>query len=440
MRALWRAVLVLGVILSLAFAASAQAECVVPPSGHWSGTFAGSLSGTWESMVTFTVTEPVSATAEISGSVTTTGTPEAGTLSGIVECGVAHESILYHPSGIVEEVTGTLTHNTEAFGDWEVGVLGSSGTWNGSIYAAGESEGTQPGVVELRNPPGSEASSLSIEPVNPALLPAGVVAPAGAVSFSLGEVAHAGTIDVTLELPAGSEPTAVYKWTGSEYRLYPAEKVKISGNEITLELTDNEAPWDEDPALGVIRDPVVPVHAQPGTPPTVGKIAPSHGHAEGGKTVKITGTGFTGVTRVKFGSADATSVTVNSPTSLTATSPAGINGTVDVAVWNASGGSPTSSADQFRYEGPVITNLNPDFGSTGGGTTITVRGAGFEPGATAFKFGTVAAASVSCASTSACTVVAPAAKKSKAGAVDVTVTAGAKKSKKRPPADQFTYN
>ena len=47
---------------------------------------------------------------------------------------------------------------------------------------------------------------------------------------------------------------------------------------------------------------------------------------------------------------------------------------------------------------------------------------------------------MSCASTSACTVVAPAAKKGKAGAVDVTVTAGAKKSKKRPPADQFTYN
>ena len=245
-----------------------------------------------------------------------------------------------------------------------MGALDSRGTWNGSIYAAGESEGTQPGVVDLRNPAGSEASSLSIEPVNPALLPAGVVAPAGAVSFSLGEVAHGGTIDVTLELPAGSEPTAVYKWTGSEYRLYPAEKVKISGDEITLELTDNEAPWDEDPELGVIRDPVVPVHAQPGTPPTVSKVAPSHGRAEGGKAVKITGTGFSGVTRVKFGSADATNVTVNSPTSLTATSPAGINGTVDVTVWNASGGSPTSSADEFRFEGPVITNLNPDFGST----------------------------------------------------------------------------
>jgi hypothetical protein len=63
----------------------------------------------------------------------------------------------------------------------------------------------------------------------------------------------------------------------------------------------------------------------------------------------------------QLGSADATSVTVNSPTSLTATSPSGINGTVDVTVWNPSGGSPTSSADEFRFEGPVITNLNPRF-------------------------------------------------------------------------------
>jgi large repetitive protein len=314
-------------------------------------------------------------------------------------------------------------------------------TWSGAIYAAAESEGTQPGAVEMINPAGSQASSLSIEPVNPSLLPAGVVAPTGALSFSLGEVAHGGTIDVTLKLPPGSEPTEVYKWAGSEYRLYPAEKVKIAGNEITLALTDNEAPWDEAPELGVIRDPVVPVHAQLGTPPTVSKVSPSHGRADGGKAVKIAGTGFTGVTRVKFGATNATSVTVNSPTSLTAVSPAGLNGKVDVTVWTPSGGSPTSTADSFQFEGPAVTNLNPDFGATGGGTTIVVKGAGFATGsATAFKLGKVPATSVDCTSTTACTVVAPAAKKGKAGAVDVTVTVAGKTSKKRPPADQFTYN
>jgi hypothetical protein len=69
------------------------------------------------------------------------------------------------------------------------------------------------------------------------------------------------------------------------------------------------------------------------------------------------------------------------------------------------------------------------------------KGAGFATGsATAFKFGKVLATSVDCTSTTACTVVAPAAKKGKAGAVDVTVMVAGKTSKKHPPTDQFTYN
>ena len=45
----------------------------------------------------------------------------------------------------------------------------------------------------------------------------------------------------------------------------------------------------------------------------------------------ITGTNFTGATAVKFGATNAASFTVNSATSITATSPAG-SGTVDVTV------------------------------------------------------------------------------------------------------------
>jgi hypothetical protein len=66
--------------------------------------------------------------------------------------------------------------------------------------------------------------------------------------------------------------------------------------------------------------------------------------------VTITGTNFVTGATVSFGLADATNVTVNSATSLTATSPAG-TGTVNVTVTTSGGTSATSTADQFTYLG-----------------------------------------------------------------------------------------
>jgi hypothetical protein len=65
--------------------------------------------------------------------------------------------------------------------------------------------------------------------------------------------------------------------------------------------------------------------------------------------VTITGTGFTEVSAVRFGSAPAKSFKVNSETSITAVSPAG-SGTIDVTVTTSGGGSSGASpADRFTY-------------------------------------------------------------------------------------------
>ena len=69
----------------------------------------------------------------------------------------------------------------------------------------------------------------------------------------------------------------------------------------------------------------------------------------GGSTVTITGSGFSGASAVDFGSTPATSFTVNSSTSITAVSPPGTDGTVDVNVVNGGATSQTSSADHFTY-------------------------------------------------------------------------------------------
>ncbi len=81
--------------------------------------------------------------------------------------------------------------------------------------------------------------------------------------------------------------------------------------------------------------------------PTVSGLNPNSGFAT--YSVVVTGTNFTGTSAVDFGPSNpATTFTVNSPTSITATAPAG-SGTVDVTVTTSGGTSATTSADQFTY-------------------------------------------------------------------------------------------
>ncbi len=81
--------------------------------------------------------------------------------------------------------------------------------------------------------------------------------------------------------------------------------------------------------------------------PVVSNISPSAGPVAGGTTVTITGTNLSGQTAVDFGSTAGT-VTADSATSITVTSPSG-TGTVDVTVTTPNGTSAKTSADQFTY-------------------------------------------------------------------------------------------
>ena len=167
--------------------------------------------------------------------------------------------------------------------------------------------------------------------------------------------------------------------------------------------------------------------------PTVTAVSPSAGPAAGGTPVTITGTNFTGATAVKFGSTAAASFTVNSSTSITATSPAG-SGTVDVTVTTNGGTSQTTSADQFNYQGtPIVTNISPASGPTGGGTVVTVTGTNFAS-ATTVKFGSTAGTSLTINSSTVITVVSPAG----SGTVDITVTTPLGTSTANSN-DRFTY-
>jgi len=83
---------------------------------------------------------------------------------------------------------------------------------------------------------------------------------------------------------------------------------------------------------------------------------------------------------------------------------------------------------------PVVTGVSPTSGPTSGGTTLTISGSLFT-GATAVKFGTLAAASFTVNSDSSITAVSPA---EPAGTVDITVTT-ANGTSATSAADQFTF-
>ncbi len=83
--------------------------------------------------------------------------------------------------------------------------------------------------------------------------------------------------------------------------------------------------------------------------PTVTHISPNRGIAGAETRVTITGTDLAGATSVDFGAAGAASFTQLSPTSISATAPAGAKGTVYVAVTAATGTSVPSKHDRFKY-------------------------------------------------------------------------------------------
>jgi len=130
--------------------------------------------------------------------------------------------------------------------------------------------------------------------------------------------------------------------------------------------------------------------------PVIANLSPVYGISSGSTTVVITGSGFTGVTGVKFGAENASSYTVDSDTQITAIASAQIAGTIDVVVTNPAGSSSIVLVGEYTYYNlPVITILTPAFGSSAGGTSVVITGSGFASiiGVTGINFGALNAAS-----------------------------------------------
>ena len=78
-------------------------------------------------------------------------------------------------------------------------------------------------------------------------------------------------------------------------------------------------------------------------------ISPTSGPTTGNTTVTITGTGFTGATKVLFGNGAAKCFTVVSSTEITAVSPAVAADLHNIYVTTPAGTSATVTADQYTF-------------------------------------------------------------------------------------------
>jgi hypothetical protein len=233
------------------------------------------------------------------------------------------------------------------------------------------------------------------------------------------------TVPATGSLPAGVSINADCTLTGT-----PTESGDFG---FTLDVTDSSVGPAGANAFtqqsGALTLSVLPAA------PAIAGLSPTEGPTTGGTVVTVTGTGFTGATAVSFGATPATSFVVDGATQITATSPAGVAGTVDVSVVTISGTSANTGNDDFTYvAAPAIADLSPTEGPETGGTVVTITGTGFT-GATAVSFGATPATSFTVDSATQITATSPA---GAAGTVDVSVvTIGGTSA--NTAADDFTY-
>ena len=85
-------------------------------------------------------------------------------------------------------------------------------------------------------------------------------------------------------------------------------------------------------------------------PPTVTKVTPKSGPTTGKTVVTVTGSNFAAPATVRFNGNLATEVTVKSSKSISAVSPPGAAGIVDVTVTTSTGSSPITKKDHFTYK------------------------------------------------------------------------------------------
>jgi PKD repeat protein len=157
-------------------------------------------------------------------------------------------------------------------------------------------------------------------------------------------------------------------------------------------------------------------------PPTFTTITPASGPTAGVTPVTIVGGNFVsgGSFGVTIGGVAATNVTLVDASHITASTPAGTAGAKNVVITNNDGQTATGTNAYTYVAPPTFTSITPNFGTSAGGTPVTITGGNFVSGGSfGVTIGGVAATSVVRVDASTITAVTPA---GSAGPKNVVIT------------------
>jgi len=241
------------------------------------------------------------------------------------------------------------------------------------------------GVVTATAPFAVAREPLTIDAILPS---SGPVAGGTYVTSSRVSVASAAAPKIT-KLSQTTGPTS----GGTKITIYGQRFSKVTavrfGNQsatrVTVISSKKLTVWSPPGAVGKVQVKVVGAHgSSPASTkarfsyraaPTVTALSPDWGPAKGGTKVTITGTGFTSVRKVYFGTKAAGKLKVISSTKLRVVSPRQSSGDAPVRVMTAYGTSKAVSAVQFRYLAPpTVSSVSPSVGASSGGIQVTIRG------------------------------------------------------------------
>ncbi|WP_221937628.1 putative Ig domain-containing protein [Janthinobacterium sp. KBS0711] len=302
------------------------------------------------------------------------------------------------------------------------GLISGTVTATGAYVFSVKVTDSTPGTPQVVTKNYSVSIAVPILSITPTTLTAGGLATPYSQQMSTAN----GTAPYTYVVESGALPTGLNLSSSGLLSGTPTALGTYNFVIKSTDVTGGNGPYNTSRSYSLV------INAQP--PPTITGVTPASGPSTGGTAVTITGTGFTGVTALKFGANNGVAVTVVNATTMTATSPAGSAGTVNVTVTASGGTSATGAANQFTYiPAPTVTGISPTAGPTVGGTNVTITGTGFT-GATAVTFGATAATGFTVNSATQITATAPAG----TGTVDVRVTTTGGTSA-TSAADQFTF-
>ena len=148
----------------------------------------------------------------------------------------------------------------------------------------------------------------------------------------------------------------------------------------------------------------------------VESVSPSHGSVLGGGVITITGGRLAEASAVTIGGVPCAGVTVLTPTSVRAVTPAGVEGEAAIRVTTPAG--TVLSPQSFLYVQQSVGSIQPNNGGYAGGTPITITGANLA-GTTGVTVGGVPATNVVNVNSTTVTAVTP---PGSLGTVDVVVT------------------